>query len=123
MSCDEEKIVQNPYHDITQTREEIIAKAQLVECTPIFGDEFTIQLDVDGPEALDFHLTQLRWFQEQLAFPIEAEQWKSRNGNWHIQVKTPNAIPTPERLLIQCLLGSDLKRGTSQFYSVEGRWR
>lgn len=98
------------YQDISQTKKEIEIKASLVGCTAEFADDKTIQLDFDSKEVPeDFH-SNLGWYMGQLKMNWRYEERKSRNGNVHVILHLDEPLPPMERILIQALMGSDLRR-------------
>lgn len=102
------------YEDISQNRGQIEGKAELVGQTCLFADALTLQLDLDTPEAVEHFHHQWNWFCCQLDFLFDQsvlnQEMKSRSGNTHVIIKLAHPLEATERLLLQALLGSDLKR-------------
>lgn len=102
------------YEDVSQNRDQVAARAELLSLDPIFADAFTLQLDLDTKEAEDHYHHQWNWFQCQLGYLLEENavpvEMKSKSGHMHVSIKLAHPLEATERLLLQALLGSDLKR-------------
>lgn len=80
-------------------------------CEVVFSDERTLQMDIDNEGDYDLCLSQiLRMTDEGLLEHGSREEWRSRSGNRHVQVKLVEPAPEETRILLQALLGSDRVR-------------
>ena len=87
-------------------------RAQRLRFVP--ADPWTLQLDLDRHADLKHFLKVLPWFscimhetrQELRSVSLE----RSRNGNWHAEVKLSKPKCVIERIALQSILGSDLAR-------------
>lgn len=84
-------------------------------CTVDLATDTVLQCDLDSQRALD----QFREMVEMLwtRFPFEGYTIsRSSSGNFHARVYLLTPYAETERILLQCLLGSDLKREALNFY-------
>jgi hypothetical protein len=88
-------------------------KAKEANCGIVYADDTTLQLDLDGDEAITKHY-EVRNLLEDLGFPIDLASetaWNSKGGRGlHVQLKLTRPLPAKDRILLQALLGSDIKR-------------
>jgi hypothetical protein len=76
----------------------------------VMGDDFTLTLDLDTPEAVDVFTVNLAILQ-QIEEISEMDRWASKNGvGVHIKLRTKYRYYSDQRAGIQALLGSDPKR-------------
>ncbi len=67
-------------------------------------------IDIDCEGDLEIYDENLEMIQKTVHVK-EVRRWKSKSGDgWHILVKLPEGLPVAERMLMQAILGSDLKR-------------
>lgn len=100
------------YDDVSKSRDEVKCKANLLGCEARFAEPNELQLDLDGPEALEEFQRQYNFFRCQVPgweheMPIYET---SRNGNTHVTIKMKTALTPEARILGQALLGSDIRR-------------
>lgn len=104
------------YEGIDETRDVIEAKAKAFNCTVEWCRPQEAQVDLDSLEDWDLFLARWEWFNLMLAkaFPNRyyAERPSKSNNGIHVTVFLgfERVISEEERILIACLLGSDLKR-------------
>jgi hypothetical protein len=91
-----------------------ISLAEECNCDIEYSDSYTLQLDIDSPEALSYyHLNKYLLDMVVTAnynSVTKTEERLSRNGNTHIIIRFENPISIHERILLQACLGSDRKR-------------
>jgi hypothetical protein len=84
--------------------------------TVVYADLNTLQLDIDSIEDYAHYLKnthrliQLGYFKSTDELTLATEEWRSRNGKWHVQIHLRSNIETEERIMLQALLGSDRVR-------------
>lgn len=93
-----------------------LRKAERLNCTPEYSDAYTLQLDLDSEDAYNTFLAQYDLLRE-LPFINDVvlgwntvDEQRSRSGNRHVTIKLSSPQPALIRILLQALLGSDLKR-------------
>lgn len=98
--------------NLRRKTEKAIAEAISKNMTVTYGSPTTLLLDLDldkDPQAEKTYKENLLMLQEFVAV-IELQRWRSKSGNLHVVVQLPYPLPITERLLLQAVLGSDLKR-------------
>lgn len=102
------------YEDVTQTRHEVESKAMMACCDAVFASPNELQLDLDTPEAeahfdhqWNWAISQLDWLLDMNAF---VKKEVSKSGRCHATIRLAHPLDAGERILLQALLGSDLKR-------------
>jgi hypothetical protein len=120
------------YEGVDEDRTALELKASSFDCEVEFCRPHEVQIDLDDREAFDLFQDHWCWFQTMMShkksrnrheqqwdgkeqvFPdLEAEYFTSKSGEGkHVVVSVGfnRHIDDMERLLIACLLGSDLKR-------------
>jgi hypothetical protein len=120
------------YEGVDEDRSALELKALSFNCSVEFCRPHEVQIDLDTQEAFDLFQDHWCWFQtmmqhkktrqpgntewdgkEQVFPDLEAEYFTSKSGEGkHVVVNVGfnRHIDDMERLLIACLLGSDLKR-------------
>ena len=86
-------------------------KANMKGCYCEFADDKTLQIDLDAPEVTrDFELLY-KMAQDLELIPKRGYLVRaSSGGNTHITISLDEPLPIERRILLQALLGSDLKR-------------
>jgi hypothetical protein len=84
-----------------------------------------LTIDIDKRSGLSFYRLagRLRAFRNELR-PRNIAYSRTNKG-WHIEIETRKKLKIPERIAIQCILGSDPKREALNMYRwlcVKGRW-
>jgi hypothetical protein len=72
-----------------------------------------LQIDIDGPEAYDRFSEQLEIYQNCETLPALGkivERASRTEGHKHITIELPTEYTIEQRIMLQALLGSDLKR-------------
>lgn len=89
-------------------------KAEECGCAIDFATPNTLQLDLDGEAAYRLFLEQVNLMYDHQLLPIGTRvvARPSKSGNIHVIVVLPKATdwPVTKRIMMQALLGSDLKR-------------
>ena len=86
-------------------------KASRCGCSIDYSDDYTLQLDLDGPESYQVYLRQLDLLRElDLLRIVTIDERASRSGNRHVIIKLLDPQPVERRILFQAMLGSDRKR-------------
>lgn len=89
------------------------------------ANPYTVQLDLDTHSALKLFLQQLPWLscimhetgQELRGVSIT----RSRNGNWHGEIKLSKPAPVMTRIALAAIMGSDRARELCNFERVQFR--
>jgi intein/homing endonuclease len=83
----------------------------------------TLQLDLDTKSSREIFKQQLKLLRKlPLNFRIlKVKKYVSRTGNQHICIQTSKHLSYMERILLQALLGSDLKREIRNYGRVKNR--
>lgn len=92
-----------------QAREAALTVARAAGHVVLFGDEKTLQLDLDSQEATDFAIDQVRKFADSLNV-IDLFRTTSKSGNAHLFVKLREPMARLDRIFYQAGLGSDRVR-------------
>lgn len=87
-------------------------RAKEFNCDILYATDTTLQLDLDGSASLDTFKRQLVLLEDLGIISVWAkvEQLQSKSGNWHVILHLDAPLPIERRILLQALLGSDLKR-------------
>lgn len=86
-------------------------RAEELGCYIEYADDYTLQLDLDSEEALRvFERQYVMLVDLELASFLYCTRRKSRSGNTHVTITLRDPLPIERRILLQALLGSDLKR-------------
>ena len=91
------------------TQQRALERGQRIEVAP--AD--ILQIDIDGPEAYERFEEQLAIWQTCPMLPALGkivERDSRTPGHKHITIEIPTEYSVPERVMMQALLGSDLKR-------------
>lgn len=88
------------------------AKADKYNCQILNANDFTLQLDLDTEEAWEAFPGRLGMLEERGLIPEDyrIDTWFSKSGNHHVAIYLADPLPVERRILLQALLGSDLKR-------------
>jgi hypothetical protein len=85
-----------------------------LNCDIVYGDDRTLTVDLDTPEARESFATRLGFLQGIGVVPDRfhlVQRWTSKSGeNEHVVVTLYEPLSAEKRILLQALLGSDLKR-------------
>ena len=102
------------------SRADAIKKAVDAGLKVVYGDEQTLQLDIDSLPELEFARKMLKDMRGIV-------KWSSvictvsKSGNWHLYVHLKKPSARPWRILMQACLGSDRKRELlNQTYADHG---
>lgn len=90
-----------------------VKKARERNCTIEYADDQTLQLDLDSKEAIATFQSQLRMLKELNIINYMESNFRldlSRSGNLHVTIKLTRPLDVQLRIMLQALLGSDLKR-------------
>lgn len=102
------------------TDEYALKKAEALGCVVEFADDHTLQIDIDSDERYDMFWSQLDLLDSLNLFihdePIVRKS-KTR-GHTHITIRMYEPLPIRVRLLLQSVLGSDLKRELLSYAGV-----
>lgn len=120
------------YEGVDEGRSDLELKAASFDCSVEYCRPHEVQVDLDGPEAVELFHDRMSWFQtilqhkktllplrlewdgKERVFPdLEYVMMDSKSGvGKHVVVSVGfnRHIDDYERLLIACLLGSDLRR-------------
>ena len=100
------------YTNEARSDTELAAKAARRGCQVDLPDDYTIQLDLDGPEPYSKFINYLDHYHKLTGVPkILSHIWyTSAGGNVHVVARLSRFVMPRERMLIQALLGSDLTR-------------
>jgi hypothetical protein len=92
--------------------EYVQAKAAEHNCEVVNASDYVLQLDFDSPEIPDDGAVVFGLLKDLGFIPEDTrwEQWRSKSGNWHVQIHFDEPVPARQRVLLQALLGSDPKR-------------
>jgi hypothetical protein len=87
-------------------------QAQDANCDIDIAHDLVLQLDLDSREALDrYDAMRPVLVSNCLLSPTAVEDLRrSRSGNFHVTLTLSKPLPVEERIMLQALLGSDLKR-------------
>ena len=78
--------------------------------TIIYTDSKHILLDLDTPEAFQCYIDMFPQIQQFLKI-TEKYRYHSKSGvGWHVVLELEDDMPVMDRITLQALLGSDLKR-------------
>lgn len=103
--------MKNPYGLESLSYEWAVEKAKRFNCDIVIADDSTLQIDLDSDEALEvFDRQHLLLCDLGLLPSFNYEQSESKGGNTHITIPLGFSLSVEQRLLLQALLGSDLKR-------------
>lgn len=92
------------------TDEGACEKAEKLNCSIMYSDDMTLQLDLDSDEALRTFYEQIELL-NSLGFLWDGyDTLPSKSGNTHVLVRLPQPVPIEERIALQAMLGSDRKR-------------
>ena len=83
-----------------------------------YGDAQHLLIDLDDDDAVYDFPKQLE-FLNSLIGAEEVERYESKSGGTHIIVKLERKLPITQLLLLECVLGSDLKRA---LYGLARYW-
>ena len=98
----------------------VIDFAEQEDLQIIFPDEYTLQLDIDSGTQYDAYLSRLEFFKK--FFSIKSTEIKpSKEGlpHQHITIKLEHPVTDIERIFLQLVLGSDLKREVYSFLRIQ----
>lgn len=96
--------------DIDFDVEAVAERAKKSGFKVIHGSPHRLLLDLDGDGALEAYEEKLAMVQQYIEV-VELKRWRSRSGrNWHIVLQLYQAYTLLERMVLQAVLGSDLKR-------------
>lgn len=100
------------YDDVSQTVGDINERAKLHNCTTKFAGKREVFIDLDDAEARNMFVSQWNWFHVQLPDLLEDDYLEepSKSGNLHVTVYLKRDASEEEKLLIACVLGSDVRR-------------
>lgn len=104
------------YEGIDETRGVIEAKAKVFGCEVEWHRPHEAQVDLDSPEDFELFLARWEWFRMMTAktFPQANFEYRSSKSGLGTHVTVflgfEHDVMAEERILIACLLGSDLKR-------------
>lgn len=101
------------------TAEEAVAKLD-GEFEIVRTDPRTLLIDLDDRASLETYQNQLKILQQYMA-AVEIGSWRSKSDNWHKVVKVDRDLSIEERLGLQAMLGSDVKRELLGFLDVNNR--
>ncbi len=105
------------------TLEHAQKKAEKNGCVIELGNDHMLQLDLDNEAAYKTFLSQVRLAWEIGVIPIgtRAVARPSKSGNIHVMLVMPENVgwSATRRILVQALLGSDLKRELLNFRRFE----
>ena len=87
------------------------------------ANPYTVQLDLDNHASLKLFLQQLPWLscimheskQELRGVSLS----RSRNGNWHGEIRLSKPKPVVERIALAAIMGSDRARELCNFERVQ----
>lgn len=89
------------------------------------ANPYTVQLDLDTHASLELFLQQLPWLS---CIMHESKQElrsvsfaRSRNGNWHGEIKLSRPLPVMHRIALAAIMGSDRARELCNFERVQFR--
>jgi hypothetical protein len=103
-----------PESDAFWHDEYAVEKAERLNCDIVYGDDHTLTVDLDTPEARESFHSRLGFLEGIGVLPPFniLNSWHSKSGvNKHVQLWFERPIGSAEeRILLQALLGSDLKR-------------
>jgi hypothetical protein len=92
-----------------ERRRTALAEAEREGLVVVYGDPYTIQLDLDSAEAFEEAQRRIVFARELLG--IEDMRFtRSRSGNWHVYLSLSEPLDRKDRLLLAGVLGSDFKR-------------
>lgn len=84
----------------------------------VMGDDFTLTLDLDTPEAIEVFTTNLAILQQVEEVTV-MDSWKSKSGvGMHVKLRTKYRYYADQRAGIQAVLGSDSKREALAFVNA-----
>lgn len=93
--------------------EHAVKRAKQQDCTIEYAHDLVLQLDLDGDDAFRTFQKQFALLHQLGMFPDVVEAYTvrwSRNGNRHVTINLLEELGVVKRLLLQALLGSDIKR-------------
>lgn len=72
----------------------------------VWGDDYTLTVDLDTPEAQKEFDRRLRSLQEYMVVSV-LDSWESRHGGEHVVLKLHQRMGFRDRAAVQAFLGSD----------------
>jgi hypothetical protein len=97
-------------------------KARKLDLDILYSTDRTLLLDLDGEEAFNTFQRQVYLLAQLDIVDFDPDGYKvmrSKSGNYHVIVTLDEDLPIEQRITLQALLGSDLKR---ELLSLAG-WR
>lgn len=92
-----------------EDRETAILNAELKGRTIVYGEPYTLQLDIDSEEQHAKARELIQRFRGHIGVKA-VEYTVSKSGHWHFYVRLSTPMPRAERLFWQAALGSDRVR-------------
>lgn len=88
--------------------------------TVVYADDYTLLLDLDTQESVERYERTFKGLVASKVFtPEDVEEWMSKSGNKHVRIYMTGSLSVWDRILLQCLLGSDLGRETMNLHRVK----
>lgn len=89
----------------------------------VIPDDWTLQIDCDTRKQLLYYKQRLRFVRGRLGSYGKLKSWRlypkitrSRNGNYHVTIRSTERLTMIERICLQTLLGSDPNREMFNFF-------
>lgn len=97
--------------DLSPNNEKSIKEAEAAGFFVVRTAPNLLLLDIDTKEAYQHYLKMFPIVNKQIKI-VKIGQWSSKSGKGrrHIVLQTAKALPVVQRMLLQAILGSDLKR-------------
>jgi hypothetical protein len=103
-----------------ESREAAIMNAVEAGLQVVYGDEMTLQLDIDTEEDFAFCKKQLKLLAKLVPYS-NCTVTRSKSNKWHVYVDLKKALAREDRVTLQATLGSDRTREILNYtYAAKG---
>lgn len=120
---DIEKVVTNdvPIDHKEQVTKMLKDAGQEDDFVVVVADANTLQIDLDEPENVAFFNERYAWMQKEIPELDLTDIYytRSKSMRWHVTITLKTCLTTPERILLQALLGSDSMRETMSYLNFK----
>jgi hypothetical protein len=103
-------IVDKEHMKTSLSSDAAIQQAEEKNCTILYADDRTLQIDIDTDEDYEFFEKQVSRLREYMDLPATYDVLRSISGNRHILIQLPRPLPVKDRIMLQACLGSDRVR-------------
>ena len=105
------KLDDDEFRYVLEKDSERIALAEKAGFEIVRGDDRTLLLDLDTPNAISQFASMRDMVRDKVGF-VEVERWpsKSGGGRTHVRISIRDPLSPIERIAVQAMLGSDPKR-------------